>query len=39
MVKRKADVCCIEKLDRTEQDFTLAPLNWHLLQYGSLIPF
>jgi len=30
MGKKKADVCCIEKLDRTEQDFD-EPLNWHLL--------
>jgi hypothetical protein len=30
MGKKMADVCCIEKLDRTEQDFC-APLNWHLL--------
>jgi hypothetical protein len=30
MGKREADVCCIEKLDRMEQDF-IEPLNWHLL--------
>jgi hypothetical protein len=30
MGKRKADVFCIEKSDRTEQD-CFVPLNWHLL--------
>jgi len=27
MGKRKVDVCCIEKLDNTEQDFSV-PLNF-----------
>jgi hypothetical protein len=30
MGKRKADVCCIEKLDRTEEDFD-EPLIFSLL--------